>query len=119
MIDCFGGNAVFPFSAERGIVKLAMHISSQEALALLESWLTANTSLRVRVGGREFQAHIGAITGTVVTVDADADKLQIDVQGADFHGDNRIDHSAYLVCEFRNGDRCYFHVVRPMKTGSG
>jgi hypothetical protein len=55
----------------------------------------------------------------VVTVDADADKLQIDVQGADFHGDNRIDHSAYLVCEFRNGDRCYFHVVRPMKTGSG
>jgi hypothetical protein len=87
-----------------------MNITSEEAISLLEEWRTAGTPLRVHLSGKEFQAAIDAITGTQISLISGREKVQIDVQGADFNGDSRK-VSGYLVCEFRDGDRCSFYVL--------
>jgi hypothetical protein len=90
-----------------------MNISFAEAFSLLEAWRDANTPLRVHFSGKESQATIGAIAGTVVSLVTGVETLRIDVEGADFNGDpgpKGWKQAAYLVCEFRNGDRCSFSV---------
>ncbi len=96
-----------------------MNISSEEALSLLEVWRKASTPLRVHVAGREFPATIGAIEGTVVSIATESEHLKLDVQGADFNGDSgagSLNAGGYLVCEFRNDDRCSFYVSPDTKT---
>jgi hypothetical protein len=92
-----------------------MNISFAEAFSLLEAWRNASIPLQVHFSGKEFQATIGAITGTVVSLITGLENMQIDIQGAEFNGDARpksSNQSAYLVCEFRNGDRCSFYARR-------
>jgi hypothetical protein len=92
-----------------------MHISSEEAFSLLKSWRNGRTALRVHLPGQTqpVNSTIREIEGTVVRLGSDPETLQIDLHGADFNGDARKEHSsrgAYLVCEFRSGDRCSFYV---------
>jgi hypothetical protein len=46
----------------------------------------------------------------VIELRDDRTKLQVDLQEADFNGD--VSSPAYLVCEFRNGERYSFSVLR-------
>jgi hypothetical protein len=92
-----------------------MHISSDEALSLLESWRDGRVSLRVHMPGQTqpAEATIREIDGTVVRLGSDPATLQFDLHGADFNGDARKEYSgrgAYLVCEFPSGDRYSFYV---------
>lgn len=96
-----------------------MNISSQEAVSLLEAWKNAGITLRVHIAGKELQATVGAITGTVIRLITDSGDLDVDVHGADFNGDKGKGSSnagGYLVCEFRNDDRYSFYVSRSSDT---
>src|ERR1700730_9487374 len=101
-----------------------MHVSLDEAMSLLNTWSTEGVSLQVhssRSGLREdLRGAIRALRGTIVEIISDSKELQIDLQGADFNGDKSpppgSQYAGYLVCEFRNGDRCSFYVLRAAKT---
>jgi hypothetical protein len=88
-----------------------MHIPLEEALTLLGRWRDQQTSLKVHLScsglRQDLESRIEDLRGTVVNVSADQPKLEVDLQGADFNGDQ-----SYLVCEFPNGDRCSFRVSR-------
>jgi hypothetical protein len=95
-----------------------MNISSKEAYSIIDAWRVASTPLLVHLAGREgdFQATVVAIEGTVVGLVCGNESLKMDLAGADFNGDGRPtgpNRGAYLVCEFRNGDRCSFYAQRP------
>src|ERR1700680_3412888 len=87
-----------------------MHIPLDEALSLLSNWRNEGTRLRIHASGSGFRQDlrgtIRELKGTVVEVCDDQRNLQVDLQGADFNGD--VSSPAYLVCEFRNGDRYSF-----------
>jgi hypothetical protein len=89
-----------------------MHIRLEEALTLVGIWKNQETPLQVhlsRSGVRQdLRGTIGGLQGTFVELLADQAKLQLDLQGADFNGDEAS--PAYLVCEFPNGDRYSFYV---------
>ena len=91
-----------------------MHIPLEEALSLLRSWRNEGTRLGIHASGsgfrQELRATIREMKGTVVELCDDRTKLQVDLQGADFNGD--LSAPGYLVCEFRNGDRYSFYVLR-------
>jgi hypothetical protein len=92
-----------------------MHISPEEAFSILESWRNGRISLRVHLPGQAqpVNSTIREIDGTVVHLGSDPGTLQVDLHGADFNGDARKEYSsrgAYLVCEFRSGDRYSFYV---------
>jgi hypothetical protein len=90
-----------------------MHIPLDEALSLLSGWKNEGTRLRIHASGSGFRQDlrgtIQELKGTVVEVCADRTKAQLDLQGADFNGD--VFFFAYLMCEFRNGDRYSFNVL--------
>jgi hypothetical protein len=98
-----------------------MHITLNEAVSLLGSWKATGTVLRVhlfRAGhSREVQATVTGINGAVINFDANGEEIAIDLDGAEFNGDRRSpsnsSHGAYLVCEYRNGDRFSFYASRP------
>jgi hypothetical protein len=104
-----------------------MHISSEEAMSLLIGWRNEGTPLEVRLsrsGAREeVRGTIRELRETIVEVFSDSGKLQVDLQGAEFNGDKSApassNYAAYLVCEFPNGDRSSFYVLRPTKSSSG
>jgi hypothetical protein len=91
-----------------------MHIRLDEALMLLSRWRNRETSLRLHVSGsgaqHDLQGTIQDLQGTVVEVLADQAKLQLDLEGAEFNGDEST--PAYLVCEFRDGNRYAFYALR-------
>jgi hypothetical protein len=93
----------------------AMHISSDEAIWMIEKWRDTSASLRVHLRDRREPLHatVESVSGTVVRLIAGGDKFAIDIQGADFNGDDRsrdeTGKPAYLVCEFSDGDRCSFY----------
>jgi len=62
--------------------------------------------------GDDRQVTIRGLRGTVVELDAASERLEVDLQGAEFNGDRRAaprsSYEPYLVCEFPNGDRCSF-----------
>jgi len=91
-----------------------MNIRLDEALRLLGVWRTRQTSLEVHVfrsGVREhLHGTIQEIEGTCVEVVADSNEVSLDLRGAVFNGDESS--SAYLVCEFSNGDRYSFSLLR-------
>jgi hypothetical protein len=99
----------------------AMHITLDEAIPILDSWKASGTMLRVhlfRAGhGREVQGTVTGINAAVIDFHADAEKIAIDLDGAEFNGDRRpppnSSHGAYLICEYRNGDRFSFYAPRP------
>lgn len=88
-----------------------MHISLEEAISLLDEWRKTGIVLRVHFsptgGHQDLQAIVRELRATVVALYAGAERLDVDLQGASFNGDSRA--PAYLVCEFRNGDRCSFY----------
>ena len=98
-----------------------MHIAVNEAVSLLNSWKSSETVLKAhlfRAGqSRGVQATVKAINGAVINFDADGEEIAIDLNGAEFNGDRRsaptLIHGAYLVCEYRNGDRFSFYAPRP------
>jgi hypothetical protein len=98
----------------------AMHITLDEAVSLLDSWKTTGTVLRVhlfRAGqSREVHATVKGTNGAVLNLDANGEEIVIDLDGAEFNGDRRSapysNHGAYLVCEYRNGDRLSFYAQR-------
>ena len=100
-----------------------MHITINEAIAILDSWTTGETLLDVhvsRVGhGQRFQATVVGISGTVVCLSADGNEgeTELDLTGASFNGDRRASpnsiYGAYLVCEHGNGDFWSFYAPRP------
>ena len=105
-----------------------MHIALDEAISLLDSWKATGTVLRVhlfrRAGhSREVRATVKDINGSVINFDADGEKIAIDLGGAEFNGDRRAppnsSHGAYLVCEYRNGDRFSFYAPRPAQQETG
>lgn len=91
-----------------------MHIRLEEALTLLNGWRNRETPLQLHVScsglRQDLQGTIRDLHGTLVDVSVDQPKLQLDLQGADFNGDESS--PAYLVCEFPNGDRYSFNVLR-------
>ena len=92
----------------------ALHIPLDEALSLLSNWRNEGTRLRIHASGSGFrqdlQGTIRELKGTVVEVCADRTQVQVDLHGADFNGD--MSSPAHLVCEFHNGDRYSFDVLR-------
>ena len=98
-----------------------MHIELNEAISLLDSWKATGTVLRVhsfRAGqSRELQAKVNDINEAIINVDADGEAIAIDLDGAEFNGDRRpppnSSHGAYLICEYRNGDRLSLYAPRP------
>src|SRR5208283_4028780 len=104
-----------------------MHITLGEAISLLDSWKATGTVLRVRLfragQGRELQAKVKDISSAVVNFDAGGEEIAIDLDGAEFNGDRRAppnsNHGAYLICEYRNGDRFSFYASRPTQQEIG
>jgi hypothetical protein len=113
--DCVG-LAVIPIAlAQEGI----MNISAEEAMSLLGSWKNEMTPLKIhssRSGARQdLQGVIQDLKRTIVVISSASGELQLDLEGAEFNGGKPAsgsDYSAYLICEFRNGDRCSFHALR-------
>jgi hypothetical protein len=111
------------------IPSFRMNITLDEAVSLLDTWKTAGTVLRVHLSragnSRELQAAIKDIKGVIVTVSASggAEEMEIDLTGAEFNGDRRLapnsSQGAYLVCEYRNGDRFSFYAPRPVQLKPG
>jgi hypothetical protein len=103
-----------------------MHISFEEAMSLLITWRNEGTPLEVRLsrsGGREdVRGTIRELRETIVEVFSDSGQLQVDLKGAEFNGDKSApassNYAAYLVCEFPNGDRSSFYVLRATRSGS-
>ena len=97
-----------------------MNISTEEAMLLLDSWKNGKTSLKVhssRYGvPQDIEGFIEEIRQGRVLISSDSRKLQIDLEGAEFNGDNSApassNYGSYLICEFRDGDRCSFHALR-------
>jgi hypothetical protein len=97
-----------------------MNVSAQEAMSLLDSWKNEMTPLKIhssRSGVRQdLQGVIQDLRGQIAVISSDSEKLQIDLEGAEFNGDKSApassNYGAYLICEFRNGDRCSFHALR-------
>ena len=97
-----------------------MNISGEEAMSLLDSWKNGLTPLKIhssRSGVRQdLEGVIQDLGRTIVVISSDSGKLQVDLEGAEFNGDKSApassSYSAYLICEFRNGDRCSFHTLR-------
>ena len=91
-----------------------MHIRLEEALGLLETWRNLGTPLQVHVSRsgaqQDVRGAIRDIRGTVVGLGIDPTYLELNLQGADFNGDEKS--AAYLVCEFPNGDRYSFYLSR-------
>lgn len=89
---------------------------------MLTAWKDAETVLRVLCrghgSGQELRAVIRAVTPLAVELFSDVESLNIELEGAEFNGDPNAgassDYDAYLVCEFRSGDRCYFYAPRQM-----
>jgi hypothetical protein len=97
-----------------------MNISTKEAMSLLDSWKNGKTSLKVHCSRygvpQDIEGVIEEIRQGRVLVSSDSRKLQIDLEGAEFNGDNSApassSYESYLICEFRDGDRCSFHAFR-------
>lgn len=88
-----------------------MHIRQDEALALLSKWEDGKTLLQLNISRlgvlRELRGcTIGKLEGTAIEIIKGEAALKIDVQGAEFNGGDSP--RAYLVCEFRDGDRYSF-----------
>jgi hypothetical protein len=85
-----------------------MHISPDEARQVLERWKAQGTPLLAHLSGRQkpVRAKLESLTGNTVQLTSGSENLVLDLQGAEFNGDDRAKNGAYLVCEFRNGDRC-------------
>jgi hypothetical protein len=128
MAGCIRG----PIGAEGNaglIPSLIMNITFDEAVSLLDTWKTAGTVLRVHLSragnSRELQATIKDIQGAIVRVSASVggEETEVDLTGAEFNGDRRLapnsSQGAYLVCEYRNGDRFSFYAPRPVPTKPG
>ena len=101
---------------KRGI----MNISAEEATSLLDSWKNEMTPLKIHssLSGvrQDLQGVIQDLKGQIVVISSDSGKLQVDLEEAEFNGDKSApassNYGAYLICEFRNGDRCSFHALR-------
>lgn len=97
-----------------------MHLSQEEAVSLLSAWKQAGTPLRVffsRHGSDQmFQATIREVTALAVKLASASETFNIELLGAEFNGDPNAsassEYEAYLVCELRGGERCYFYVLR-------
>lgn len=97
-----------------------MNITAKEAMSLLESWKNEKTSLKVHSSRSGVQQDsrgvVQDLKRKIVFVSSEAGNLQIDLEGAEFNGDRFVpassSYGAYLICEFRNGDRCSFHALR-------
>lgn len=98
-----------------------MHITIDEAIAILDSWRTAETPLDVHVSGashgRKLHLAVIGISGTVVSLAGNVGETKVDLAGATFNGDRRASansqYGAYLVCEFGNGGFWSFYAPRP------
>jgi hypothetical protein len=101
-----------------------MHLSREEAMFILDMWWKAQTPLRVffsRPGAdRQFRATISELTASAVKLVSGSEALHVELEGAEFNGDQNAaassDYHAYLVSQFRDGDRCYFYVPRVAST---
>ncbi len=98
-----------------------MHITIDEAIAILDNWKTGETPLDVhvsRVGeGRKLQTTVVGISGTVVSLGGNEGETKLDLTGASFNGDRRASASSNygaLVCEYGNGDFWSFYAPRPL-----
>ena len=97
-----------------------MHITIDEAIAILDSWKTGETLLDVHVSiaghGRKFQATVISIRGEVVSLSGSEGETEVDLAGATFNGDRRASpnshYGAYLICEYGNGDFWSFYAPR-------
>jgi hypothetical protein len=97
-----------------------MHITLEEAISLLDNWKQMGTLLRVRCSSpgdlRELQATVESVKDGVAELGSGSEEIKIDLHGAEFNGDRResarSDYGAYLVCEYRNGDRYSFYAPR-------
>jgi hypothetical protein len=97
-----------------------MHITIDEAIAILDSWKTGETLLDVHVSiaghGRTFQATVISVTGEVVNLSGSEGETEADLAGATFNGDRRASanshYGAYLVCDYVNGDFWSFYAPR-------
>jgi hypothetical protein len=97
-----------------------MHITSDEAISLLDNWKMAGTVLRVYLSNsgivRELQATVIAIRDGFVDLSVGSEEIKIDLKRAEFNGDTKgpdsSDYGAYLVCEYPSGDRYSFYAPR-------
>jgi hypothetical protein len=97
-----------------------MHITIDEAIAILDSWKTGETLFDVHVSiaghGRKFQATVISIRGEVVSLSGSEGETEADLAGATFNGDRRASanshYGAYLICEYGNGDFWSFYAPR-------
>ena len=104
-----------------------MHIAIDEAIAILDSWRTAETPLDIHVSGaghgRKLHVAVIGISGTVVSLAGNEGETQLDLAGATFNGDRRVslnsNYGAYLVCEYENGDFWSFYAPRPLNIEAG
>ena len=98
-----------------------MHISLEEAIAFFNSWKTAATTLKVYSSStgqtRELQAKVSNVKGAAIVLNNGENEIEVNLADADFNGDRRAapksKHGAYLVCEYRNGDRWSFYSPLP------
>jgi hypothetical protein len=97
-----------------------MHITLEEAISLLDNWKQMGTVLCVRCSRlgdlRELQATVKSVKDGVAELGSGSEEMKVDLNGAEFNGDRResarSDYGAYLVCEYRNGDRYSFYAPR-------
>jgi len=103
-----------------------MNISAEEAISLLESWKNEKTALKIHISRagvkQDSQGVVQDLKRRIVSVTSEAEILEIDLEGAEFNGDQAApassNYGAYLICEFRNGDRCSFHALRSKRVSS-
>jgi hypothetical protein len=100
-----------------------MHIALEEAIALFESWRATATVLKVFAPSagksRELQGTVSSVKGPLIEITEGENKFEVNLADAEFNGDRRAapnsKHGAYLVCEYRNGDRWSFYSPLPAK----
>jgi hypothetical protein len=106
--------------------EFAMHITIDEAIAILDSWKTGETLLDVHASiaghGRKFQASVISVRG-VVSLSGSEGETEVDLAGATFNGDRRASpnshYGACLICEYGNGDVWSFYAPRRLGIESG
>lgn len=100
---------------------MPVNINQEEAVSILEMWKTSGIDLQLsasRSGANEkLTVKVEAVRNEVIDLRVGGEVLQISLAGAEFNGDRRgapprSTHGAYLICEYRNGDRYAFYAPR-------
>jgi hypothetical protein len=99
-----------------------MHITTEEAVTILNGWKSGETSLDVHVSSvgkaRRLQAPVVGISGALVSLSSNEGATELDLTGASFNGDQKGSaiYGPYLICNYGDGDFGSFYARRSLDT---